>query len=160
MALICLRILWLNKTILIKFYCIESCRGPKSRKKLKVFIEELFRKEGIELGSLTYIFCNDKYLLNINKRFLNHNYYTDIITFSFSNANENVIGELYISSVRVLENSKILKVNFEEELLRVIFHGALHLIGYNDKTSYQKKLMRKTEEKYLKYYKKLVSRET
>ena len=160
MALICLRILRLNKIKLVKFHCVDSCKGPKERKKLKLFLENLFKLEKRNLDHISYIFCDDEYLLSINRRFLNHNYYTDIITFNLSGVEAQIIGEVYISSERVLENSAFLDVDFNEELLRVIFHGALHLSGYSDNTKAQTRLMRKAEDKYLKVYKKLVSRET
>lgn len=145
---------------MVKFYCINKSRAPINRKRLKVFLENLFNREGCLLNRITYVFCNDEYLLKINAEFLSHNYYTDIITFDLSEEKGGIIGEVYISSDRVLENSKVHNVSFEQEMLRVMFHGALHLIGYNDKTTTQKKLMRKAEDKYLKRWKKEVSRET
>jgi len=124
----------------------------RERKRLKQFLQELFKKNKIGLGSLTYIFCSDDYLLDINKRFLNHNYYTDIITFYLNGPGQPVEGSIYISIDRVKDNAQLLGVLFQQELHRVIFHGALHLTGYSDKSKAQKKMMRIAEEKCLAAY--------
>lgn len=118
----------------------------------KEVIRDLFKKEKTPLEQLQYIFCSDEYLLEINKQHLNHNYYTDIITFDLSDNPDAVTGEIYISIDRVKDNAQTYKVPFKHELLRVIFHGALHLCGYKDKTEKDEKLMRKAEDKYLQYY--------
>jgi probable rRNA maturation factor len=118
----------------------------------KEVIKDLFKKEKTQLEHLQYIFCSDEYLLEINKQHLNHNYYTDIITFDLSDKPNAVTGEIYISIDRVKDNAQTYKVPFKQELLRVIFHGALHLCGYKDKTDKDQKLMRKAEDKYLQYY--------
>ena len=121
----------------------------RDRTKLKRSIELLFKKEKKSLNRLNYIFCSDKNLLEINRQYLKHDFYTDIITFDLSEESNNVIGEIYISIDRVLENSKSLKVPFSKELSRVIFHGALHLCGYKDKTNKQKIQIRKQEDYYI-----------
>jgi probable rRNA maturation factor len=118
----------------------------------KDVIRDLFKKEKTRLEQLQYIFCSDEYLLEINKQHLNHTYYTDIITFDLSNTPDAVTGEIYISIDRVKENAQTYKVSFKQELLRVIFHGALHLCGYKDKTKNDQAMMRKAEDKYLQYY--------
>jgi len=118
----------------------------------KEVIRDLFKKEKTKLEQLQYIFCSDEYLLEINKQHLQHNYYTDIITFDLSNKPNAVIGEIYISVDRVKDNAQNYEVSFKQELLRVIFHGALHLCGYKDKTQKDQALMRKAEDKYLHYY--------
>jgi rRNA maturation RNase YbeY len=118
----------------------------------KEVIRDLFKKEKTRLEQLQYIFCSDEYLLEINKQHLNHNYYTDIITFDLSETPEAVTGEIYISIDRVKDNAQTYKASFKQELLRVIFHGALHLCGYKDKTDKDQTLMRKAEDKYLQYY--------
>jgi probable rRNA maturation factor len=135
---------------LVTFNYTGTNRKAKDAKKLKVFIQRIFVLEKQSLQSLTYIFCDDEYLLGINKRFLNHNYYTDIITFCLSTKGQPIEGEIYISTERVFENSKTYKVSFQKELERVMFHGALHLCGYKDKTLTQKKEMREKEDRYLK----------
>jgi probable rRNA maturation factor len=130
-----------------------------NRRKLKAFIHnELSQQEGIFIVDLSYVFCSDDYLLDMNKRFLNHDYYTDIITFDMGEGSTSKLtGEVYISVDRVQDNASRLEVTFNEELLRVIFHGVLHLCGYNDKTKSQEKEMRATEDKYLRLYSKFLS---
>lgn len=125
----------------------------KKRKRLKSFIKEIFINEGKTLDSLDVIFCSDKYLLDINQQFLNHDFYTDIITFDLSESNSNsIIAELYISIERVKENAISLKTNFVIELHRVIFHGTLHLCGYKDKVQNEILTMRKKEDEYINLY--------
>ncbi|MBC8320890.1 MAG: rRNA maturation RNase YbeY [Bacteroidetes bacterium] len=115
----------------------------------KNWLKTVIIKEGKKTGDVQYIFCDDSHLLEINKLFLNHHELTDIITFS-TTANANIIsGEIYISLDRVKENSKTQSVSFEEELGRVMVHGILHLIGYNDHSDSDKKLMRSKEYYYL-----------
>jgi probable rRNA maturation factor len=121
----------------------------QNRTKLKRSIEFLFKKEKKSLESLNYIFCSDKKLLDINRQYLKHDFYTDIITFDLSEEGDKIIGEIYISVDRVLENSTALKIPLSKEFSRVIFHGALHLCGYKDKTSEQKHQIRKKEDYYL-----------
>jgi probable rRNA maturation factor len=118
----------------------------------KDVIRHLFKKEKTRLEQLQFIFCSDEYLLEINKQHLNHNYYTDIITFDLSETPDAVTGEIYISIDRIKENAQTYKAPFKQELLRVIFHGALHLCGYKDKTEKDEAMMRKAEDKYLQYY--------
>lgn len=120
----------------------------KNRNVLKVFIESLFKKEKKKLGSINYIFCTDKRLLDINRQFLHHNFYTDIITFDLSESNITK-AEVYISIDRVKENAITLGSSFKNELHRVIFHGALHLCGFGDKTPKQVKQIRDREDFYL-----------
>jgi len=118
----------------------------RDRTKLKKFIEAAFRKEKKKLRSLNYIFCDDEEVLRINRQYLKHDYYTDIITFELSNKGEPVEGEVYISVDRVKENSVNLSEPFYKELQRVILHGALHLCGYGDKSQQEKKEMRRKED--------------
>lgn len=128
----------------------------KQRKPLKLFIDYLFKKEGKNIQSLNIIFCSDLYLLEINKQHLQHNFYTDIITFDLSESpTSSIIGELYISIDRVRDNATTLSFNFTTELLRVVFHGALHLCGYKDKTYKEVKMMRLKEDEYLHLFKSL-----
>jgi rRNA maturation RNase YbeY len=122
------------------------------RLRLKSFIESIFKKKKRKLASITYIFCSDTFLLDINRRFLNHDYYTDIITFNLSDAQKEIIGEVYISVDRVKENAQTMKIDFKEELHRVIFHGALHLCGYTDKAKADKIIMTAQEDICLKRY--------
>jgi len=126
-----------------------------NRVALKLFLEKQMKKEGIRIECLQYVFCSDKYLLEINKQFLNHDYYTDIISFDLSEVKGALIGDIYISVDRVKENAKLVKTTQSNELLRVIFHGALHFCGYKDKKPADVKLMRSMEDKWLKAYLKL-----
>lgn len=123
----------------------------ENRNDLKALIERLFRKEGKALESLNYIFCTDKRLLDINRQYLQHDYYTDIISFDLS-AGPATIGEIYISIDRVRDNASTLGTSFKAELHRVIFHGALHLCGYGDKKKEEVVIMRKREDYWLSRY--------
>lgn len=136
----------------VHFY--NNDREPilKERKKLKSFIVELFSHEKKGIGSLTYIFCSDEYLLNINNEFLKHDFYTDVVTFDLSANKNETIGEVYISIDRVKDNAKKMNEVFNRELHRVLFHAALHLCGYNDKKAIERKKMKLKEEFYLKKY--------
>jgi probable rRNA maturation factor len=136
----------------IQFFFLQQNISLTQRTALKVFIDSIFKKERRKLESLTYIFCSDDYLLEINKSHLRHNYYTDIITFDLSETTEAITGEIYISADRVRDNASTLKVSIKEELHRVIFHGALHLCGYKDKTPKDAKEMREAEERCLSNY--------
>ena len=121
---------------------------------LKSFIASLFKKEKYSLSNLTYVFCSDAFLLQMNRDFLQHDYYTDIITFGLSDKGEPIEAEIYISLDRVKENAKTLGIPFADEAYRVIFHGALHLCGYKDKKKSEIAVMRHKEDQYLRLYKK------
>ena len=135
----------------IFFFFQEVKVNLANRTELKKYIQSIFRKEGKKLESINYIFCTDKILLEINLQYLSHDFYTDIITFDLSETNA-VRAEIFISVDRVKENAIQLGVSFKSELHRVVFHGALHLCGYKDKTKTEKERMRRKEEFYLKKY--------
>ncbi|MCX6331276.1 MAG: rRNA maturation RNase YbeY [Bacteroidetes bacterium] len=145
----------MSKTI--SFNKADKSATLGNRVALKTFIEKQFKMQGKEIQSLQYVFCSDRYLLNINKTFLNHDYYTDIISFDLSETKAVLIGEVYISVDRVKDNSKTHQTAFTEEILRVIFHGALHFCGFKDKKSADAKEMRAQENKWLKSYLKSIS---
>jgi rRNA maturation RNase YbeY len=126
------------------------------RTKLKSFINKQCLKEGIRIKTLHYVFCSDDFVLDINKRYLNHNFYTDIISFDLSEQRGHLIGDVYISIDRVKENAKTGGNRYTHELLRVIFHGALHFCGYKDKKPAEMKTMRSMEDKWLKAYLKMI----
>ena len=128
-----------------------------NRTALKAFIEKAIKKEGLHIETLQYIFCSDKYILGINKSYLQHDYYTDIISFDLSETRGKLIGEVYISIDRVKDNAKTHKTSLKEEMLRVIFHGALHFCGYKDKKPTDIKKMRSQEDKWLKSYLKSIA---
>jgi probable rRNA maturation factor len=130
-------------------YADVAAIALKDKTRVKSFVEELFLKENRQLQKLEYIFCSDNYLLEINKSFLQHDYFTDIITFDLSVSKNETIGEIYISVDRVRENAMTHSVTFQTELLRVIFHGALHLCGYKDKKKSEITIMREKEDYYL-----------
>ena len=136
----------------VKFNYADRKLSLTDKNKLKNFIIYLFEQENTELDELNYIFCSDDYLLQINKNHLNHDYYTDIITFSLEEECNPVIGEIYISLDRVKDNSATHKTSVLEETLRVIFHGSLHLCGYLDKKIKEIKLMREKEDYYINQY--------
>jgi probable rRNA maturation factor len=139
--------------MIISFFFPESkVSALKERTRLKIFIHKQFLREGFKLGSLTYIFCSDEYLLALNQQHLQHDYYTDILTFNLSSTEKVVNGEIYISIDRVRDNAENHDKTFINELHRVIFHGALHLCGYKDKTKSQEKEMREKENQYLSLY--------
>ncbi|HEX7906351.1 MAG TPA: rRNA maturation RNase YbeY [Chitinophagaceae bacterium] len=124
----------------------------RHRTELKQFIESIFRKERKALKHLNYVFCTDNQLLQINRDYLKHNYFTDIISFDLSETSLVMEGEIYISIDRVRDNASDHLVSFNSELHRVIFHGALHLCGYKDKLKEDKIKMRAMENKYLAMY--------
>jgi rRNA maturation RNase YbeY len=119
-------------------------------------LKSLIGLENFESGEITIVFCIDDYLLEINKMYLNHDFYTDIITFDYS-GNDFVSGDLFISVDRVKDNAESCCVYFYNELKRVIYHGVLHLCGYKDKTEKDEKEMREKENFYMNQF---VSRET
>ena len=125
----------------------------KQRGKLKTFIKFLMIEEGYQAKDISVIFCSDEFLLDLNKQHLNHDYYTDIITFDLTPKKEKEItGELYISTDRVKFNAKDYNTTVTNELHRVIFHGILHLCGYKDKSKKDIALMRAKELQYLNLY--------
>ncbi|MFN2261387.1 MAG: rRNA maturation RNase YbeY [Psychroflexus sp.] len=114
-------------------------------------LQKVIESEGFQLENLTYIFCSDEYLLEINQNFLNHDTYTDIITFDYSEG-KIISAEIYISTERVHENANTYEVDFEQELKRVIVHGVLHCCGYRDKTEAEKNLMKGKENEKIKLF--------
>lgn len=127
----------------------------KEKKVISSFVEEIFNRENKLLTSLDYILCSDEYLLEINKNFLQHDYFTDVITFDLTETQiDGTTAEIYISIDRIKDNSKIEKTAYKSELMRVIFHGALHLCGYMDKKKSEITIMRQKEEHYLQLFEK------
>ena len=124
----------------------------RHRNRLRKFLISLVKREGHQVEQISYVFCTDAYLLKINREFLDHDNYTDIISFPLSQPGQPIVSEIYISIDRVRQNAEVYKSGFEKELHRVIFHGALHLCGYRDKSKNDISLMRKKEEEYLKRY--------
>lgn len=115
------------------------------------WIENILRLEGFVLGDISVVFCDDDYLLGINQKYLSHDTYTDIITFDYT-VEKIISGEMYISVERVRENAKIYAVDIENELKRVLIHGVLHLMGWEDKTATQKEKMRRKESEMIQMF--------
>ncbi|MCB2197345.1 MAG: rRNA maturation RNase YbeY [Bacteroidetes bacterium] len=138
----------------VKFFNEDYSYQLKSKKILKLWIDKAIHEEGYQQGDINFIFTSDKYLLDINKKYLNHNYYTDIVTFNYC-INSTINGDIFISIETVKNNSKRFGVNMIEELHRVIIHGILHLIGFDDQNDTQKALMREKENYYLDRLKNL-----
>jgi rRNA maturation RNase YbeY len=141
----------------IFFNNADKSTSLRFRTKLKAFINQQCLKEGVHIETLQYVFCSDQFLLDINTRYLNHNFYTDIISFDLSDKKGQLVGDVYISIDRVKENAKTGGQLYMHELLRVIFHGALHFCGYKDKKPADVKRMRSMEDKWLKAYLKMIS---
>lgn len=119
------------------------------------WIKKVVEKENYKIQEINYIFCDDEYLLELNKKFLNHDYYTDVIGFQNSKG-KLISGDIFISIDRVKDNAKINKVPFQNELARVMIHGILHFMKYNDTTNEEEIKMRKTEDKYLAFFNELI----
>lgn len=130
-------------------YLSEDISIPKFlKRKMTQWIKDTISNEGKVLGDITFIFCSDQYLLEVNKQYLNHDYFTDIITFDY--VENNVIsGDIFISCDRVKENAGEFNTGFDNELRRIIIHGVLHLVGYKDKNKKDKFLMTSKEDFYL-----------
>ncbi len=122
----------------------------KHKTAIRQWVTSTIRAEGYKLKQLAYIFCHDNYLWQINRQYLNHDTYTDIITFDNSDIENVIIGDIFISIDRIRENAAKLNITETDELHRVIIHGALHLLGYKDKTSVTKQKMTQKEDFYLK----------
>jgi len=132
----------------VRFHILEPF-AFNEKKKLKAAVASLMKDEGKSFVSLDYIFCSDEYLLEINQNFLSHDDLTDIITFDLSDNKEKLKGEIYISVERVADNSLLFNSTFRDELARVVFHGALHLCGYKDKSKKEQVEIRDKEDYYL-----------
>jgi rRNA maturation RNase YbeY len=135
---------------LIRFFKEEIDFKLPQKAKIKIWLGKLAIEENSKLGEINYIFCSDEYLLKINEEYLDHDYYTDIITFDNTEEGSNLLeGEMYISIERIKENAINGDQTFERELNRVMAHGILHLAGYKDKTEDEQEQMRFKEEYYL-----------
>lgn len=126
----------------------------KQKKKYKQWLTAIASGEKKKVGDICYLFCDDEYLLSVNQTYLQHDTYTDIITFDYTEGNI-VSGDIFISIDRVKENASIFNVQFEEELLRVLAHGVLHLCGYKDKTKKEEAEMRAKENEAILLFAKI-----
>ena len=130
------------------YFNFENIEEITIQDNLKTWLENIILKEEKKPGEINYIFCDDDYLLKVNRDFLNHDYYTDIITFDYVKG-KTISGDIFVSLPRISDNSSTLSKNFEDELHRVLAHGILHLCGYKDKTEEEEKEMRSKEDFYL-----------
>lgn len=135
---------------IINFYS-ENDFQLEQTSRFENWIKEVIESEEKKTGEISFIFCDDEYLLDINKKYLDHDTYTDIISFDNS-VGDILNGDIFISTQRVAENSETYEVTFDEELKRVIIHGILHLCGYRDKTPEETQLMRIKEEEKMKMF--------
>jgi len=136
----------------ISFHSLVPVTALKKRKQLKNFLARLFTLEKTRLASLAIIFTGDPHLLSINKQYLQHDYFTDTISFLLSEPGDPVLGEIYVSVDRVRANAHTFQTTLKEELHRVIIHSCLHLCGYDDTTKDLKEKMQKLENKWLARY--------
>jgi probable rRNA maturation factor len=137
---------------IVRFFYLEKHFSLSERSRLKGYIRELFTRENHPQEELSYVFCSDDYLRDMNRQYLHHDYYTDILSFDLSEPRKAGRGEIYISIDRVRENAGKLGVSFKNELHRVVFHGALHLCGFRDKKPRERAKMREMEDEYLRRY--------
>ncbi len=137
---------------LVSFHSADKQLTLKNKTRLKEFIASIFDHESKPLKKLDYVFCSDEYLLQMNNDFLQHDYYTDIITFPLSDKQQPIVGEVYVSLDRVKDNASQHNASVLDETLRVLFHGALHLCGYGDKTAKEIKTMRAKEDFYINLF--------
>ncbi len=130
----------------VRFFIEDLDFSLNNKEHLIKWIKSVIKAEGFSLNDLNYIFCSDAYLLKINQSYLNHDTYTDIITFDNSSEETSIESDIYISLDRITENAKDYGVSFEHELQRVMIHGVLHLMGWVDKTHEDKQEMRQKED--------------
>lgn len=133
----------------INFFSEDVDYTLADEEKIINWLLDTIEKEQSDLDTINYIFCSDEYLLDINRTYLDHDYYTDIITFQHQSEDEPILSDIYISIDRVKENAKDLNLTFDLEMQRVIIHGLLHLLGYSDKSETDQALMRAKEDSYL-----------
>jgi probable rRNA maturation factor len=133
----------------IQFFEEDISYKLKDKAKVRQWIKDTITAEGFKLKELTYVFCSDAYLLPLNQQYLDHDTYTDIITFDNSEVEGDIVGDIFISVERIRENAAKFGITETEELHRVIIHGALHLLGYTDKSVVTKKKMTQKEDEYL-----------
>jgi probable rRNA maturation factor len=133
----------------IHFFTEDIPYQLKQRTEIRAWLKTIAKKEKYSILELNYIFCSDEYLLQINKDFLDHDYYTDIITFDNSEVKGNIEGDIFVSIERVRDNAKQQQTSLKDELHRVLVHGLLHLTGYKDKSKKEQETMRKKEDSSL-----------
>jgi probable rRNA maturation factor len=135
--------------IAIQFFTEDLVYTLKQKTKIRTWLLQTITAEGYELEELNFILCSDEYLLGINQQYLNHDTYTDVITFDNSEEDKTIVGDIFISLERIQENAKNFKSTTYDELCRVMVHGTLHLLGYKDKSKAEKAMMTQKEDDYL-----------
>jgi probable rRNA maturation factor len=138
----------------VQFFAEQITKPRLKYRLISKWLKYIIVSYSKEIGNISYIFCGDNYLLEVNKKYLNHDFYTDIITFDYVEGNI-ISGDIFISTERVEDNSVKFGVNLEDEFLRVISHGVLHLLKYRDHEESEKELMRKIEAECISQYKRL-----
>lgn len=134
----------------INFFQEEITFELKDESSITSWLQSVATAEGQSIAEINYIFCSDEYILSINEEYLNHDYYTDIITFdNRDNTQDDIEADIFVSIDRVQENAQMIQVPFDTELRRVMVHGLLHLLGYHDKSEEEISQMREKEEAYL-----------
>ncbi|QIP11825.1 rRNA maturation RNase YbeY [Spirosoma aureum] len=136
---------------MIRFFNEDVTYKLPQKQVIRQWLKQQAEREGYAVGDLNYIFCSDEYVLQVNRDYLEHDYYTDIITFDQSEEEGKIEGDIFISVDRVGDNATLLGVPAEQEMRRVLAHGLLHLCGYGDKTDEEEAQMRAKEEEWLRY---------
>ncbi|MVM39826.1 rRNA maturation RNase YbeY [Spirosoma sp. HMF3257] len=137
---------------MIRFFNEDVPYKLPKKQATRQWLKQQVEREGYVIGDLSYMFCSDDHVLQVNRDFLQHDYYTDIITFDMSEDEEKIEGDIFISVERVTDNATQLGVSPEQEMRRVLAHGLLHLCGYGDKTDEEATQMRAKEEEWLTYF--------
>lgn len=138
----------------VKFYDDDSGYKLKGKRRVAAWIKECAANEGFAVGELAFVFCSPEKHIDINRRYLGHDYHTDVITFDYSDPQAGIVaGDIFIDPRTVAENAAGYGVGAQEEMLRVLVHGVLHLCGYKDKTKAEQKAMRAKEDGYLALWK-------
>ena len=136
---------------MIRFFNEDVPYKLTQKQATRQWLKQQAEREGFSVGDLNYIFCSDEHILQVNRDYLQHDYYTDIITFDQSEENGKIEGDIFISVDRVADNASQLGIPAEQEMRRVLAHGLLHLCGYGDKTNEEEIQMRVKEEEWLRY---------
>lgn len=146
----------------IAFAILEHCTFKLPQKLLrKKWLQNIVQAEGnFKIGELNYIFCTDEELLEVNKEHLNHDYYTDIITFDMAEYDDEIAGDIYVSIDRIIDHAQSLGEGFERELSRVLAHGVLHLCGYDDKAEAEIPKMRAAEERAIRLWQEMIAQKS
>lgn len=136
---------------MIRFFSEDVPYKLSQKQATRQWLKQQAEREGYAVGDLNFIFCSDEYVLQVNRDYLQHDYYTDIITFDQSEEEGKIEGDIFVSVERVSDNARQLGVPVEQEMRRVLAHGLLHLCGYGDKTNEEETRMRAKEDEWLNY---------